>query len=107
MTQALFDLSYLERMLEHLGGTSPIPLLVGVFFVAQPPAGARLHNEVPGIVVPEPVLARLRDAGKDAPAWGARWRSELIAGSRSLAAGVYVIPPFRRPEAALELFEAT
>jgi hypothetical protein len=32
---------------------------------------------------------------------------ELIAGSRSLAAGVYVIPPFRRPEAALELFERT
>jgi hypothetical protein len=28
---------------------------------------------------------------------------ELIEGSRSLAAGVYVIPPFRRPEAALEL----
>jgi homocysteine S-methyltransferase len=107
MTQALFDLSYLERMLERLGGTSPIPLLVGVFFVRSHQLALRLHNEVPGIVVPEPVLARLRDAGKDAPAVGRALAQELIAGSRSLAAGVYVIPPFRRPEAALELFEST
>jgi methionine synthase / methylenetetrahydrofolate reductase(NADPH) len=107
MTQALFDLSYLERMLERLGGTSPIPLLVGVFFVRSHQLALRLHNEVPGIVVPEPVLARLRDAGKEAPAVGRALAKELIAGSRSLAAGVYVIPPFRRPEAALELFDAT
>ena len=105
MTQALFDLSYLERMLERLGGASPIPLLVGVFFVRSHQLALRLHNEVPGIVVPEPVQDRLRDAGKDAPAVGRELAKELIAGSRSLAAGVYVIPPFRRPEAALELFD--
>ncbi len=104
MTQALFDLSYLERMLERLGGRSPIPLLVGVFYVRSHQLALRLHNEVPGIVVPEPVQARLRLAGKDAPAVGRELAKELIAGSRSLAAGVYVIPPFRRPEAALELF---
>ena len=103
MTQALFDLSYLERMLERLGGASPIPLLVGVFYVRSHQLALRLHNEVPGIVVPEPVQARLRDAGRDAPAVGRELAKELIAGSRSLAAGVYVIPPFRRPEAALEL----
>ena len=104
MTQALFDLSYLERMLEQLGGASPIPLLVGVFYVRSHQLALRLHNEVPGIVVPEPVQGRLRDAGPEAPAVGRELAKELIAGSRSLAAGVYVIPPFRRPEAALELF---
>ena len=30
MTQALFDLSYLDRFLEALGGESPIPFLVGI-----------------------------------------------------------------------------
>jgi methionine synthase / methylenetetrahydrofolate reductase(NADPH) len=104
MTQALFDLSYLERMLKRLGGRSPIPLLVGVFYVRSHQLALRLHNEVPGIVVPEPVQTRLQLAGKDAPAVGRELAKELIAGSRSLAAGVYVIPPFRRPEAALELF---
>ncbi|HST19323.1 MAG TPA: bifunctional homocysteine S-methyltransferase/methylenetetrahydrofolate reductase [Gaiellaceae bacterium] len=103
MTQALFDLSYLEAMLQRLGGASPIPLLVGVFYVRSHQLALRLHNEVPGIVVPEPVQERLRTAGKDAPAVGRELAKELIDGSRSLAAGVYVIPPFRRPEAALEL----
>jgi len=103
MTQALFDLSYLESMLERLGGASPIPLLVGVLYVRSHQLALRLHNEVPGIVVPEPVQERLRAAGKEAPAVGRELAKELIEGSRSLAAGVYVIPPFRRPEAALEL----
>jgi len=31
MTQILFDLSYLERFLAHYGGTSPVPLLVGLW----------------------------------------------------------------------------
>ncbi len=105
MTQALFDLSFLERMLERLGGSSPIPLLVGVFYVRSHQLAQRLHNEVPGIVVPEPVQARLRDAGTDAPAVGRELARELIAGLAILAAGVYVIPPFRRPAAALELFD--
>ena len=37
MTQVLFDLSYLDRFEERLGG-SPIPLLVGIFSVPQLPA---------------------------------------------------------------------
>ena len=31
MTQVLFDLDYLDRFLQRLGGTSPIPLLVGLW----------------------------------------------------------------------------
>jgi hypothetical protein len=30
---------------------------------------------------------------------------ELIEASRERAAGVYVIPPFRQPHAALDLFD--
>jgi len=103
MTQALFDLSYLERMLERLGGRSPVPLLVGVFYVRSHQLAQRLHNEVPGIVVPEAVQARLRDAGTGAGAVGLALARDLVAGARDLAAGVYVIPPFRQPAAALEV----
>jgi homocysteine S-methyltransferase len=104
MTQVLFDLDYLDRFLERLGGTCPIPLLVGVFYVRSFQLAARLHNEVPGIVVPEHVQARLRDAGSDAGDTGLAIARELIEASRERAAGVYVIPPFRQPHAALDLF---
>jgi 5,10-methylenetetrahydrofolate reductase len=103
MTQALFDLGFLERMLERLGGRSPIPLLIGVFYVRSHQLAQRLHNEVPGIFVPEAVQSALRDAGTGAAAVGLELARELVAGARDLAAGVYVIPPFRQPAAALEV----
>jgi homocysteine S-methyltransferase len=106
MTQVLFDLSYLDRFLERLGGPSPIPLLVGIFYVRSYQLALRLHNEVPGIIVPEHVQQRLQDAGSDAGAVGLELARELLAECRERVEGVYVIPPFRQPLAALDLFRA-
>jgi homocysteine S-methyltransferase len=103
MTQALFDLSYLDRFLELLGGSCPIPLLVGVWPLRSHAMALRLHNEVPGIVVPDRVLEHLHLAGADAPAAGLHLARELVAEAREKAAGIYVIPPFKQPEAALDL----
>ncbi len=103
MTQALFDLSHLERFLARLGGRSPIPLLVGIWPLRSLGMALRLHNEVPGISVPAHVLDALRAAGANAPEAGFVLARELLAGARELAAGIYVIPPFKQPEAALEL----
>jgi homocysteine S-methyltransferase len=104
MTQVLFDLELLDRFVERLGGTCPIPLLVGIFYVRSYQLALRLHNEVPGIVVPEHVQARLRDAGPNAGDVGLELAKELLAASRERAAGVYLIPPFRQPLAALDVF---
>jgi methionine synthase I (cobalamin-dependent)/5,10-methylenetetrahydrofolate reductase len=102
MTQALFDIGYLDRMLDKLGG-SPIPLLVGVWPLTSAQLAFRLHNEVPGITIPDEVQRRLADAGADARRLGFELARELVDAARSRAAGVYVIPPFKEPEAALEL----
>jgi methionine synthase / methylenetetrahydrofolate reductase (NADH) len=102
MTQALFDLSYLDRFEERLGGW-PIPLLVGIFYVRSHQLAVRLHNEVPGIVVPEHVQRRLEAAGSNAAAEGLAIARELYEGAREKAGGVYLIPPFKQPEAALDV----
>jgi methionine synthase I (cobalamin-dependent)/5,10-methylenetetrahydrofolate reductase len=102
MTQALFDLSYLDRFEQLIGGW-PIPILVGIFIVRSYELAVRLHNEVPGIAVPEAVQARLGNAGPNAAAEALALARELYAEAREKAAGVYVIPPFKQPEAALEL----
>jgi homocysteine S-methyltransferase len=102
MTQALFDLSYLDRFEELIGGW-PVPLLLGIFYVRSYQLAVRLHNEVPGIVVPEDVQRRLEKAGANAGAEGLALARELYAEAREKVAGVYVIPPFKQPEAALDL----
>jgi methionine synthase / methylenetetrahydrofolate reductase (NADH) len=103
MTQALFDIAYLEAFLERMGDESPIPLLVGVWPVRSFQLAFRLHNEVPGITIPERVQKRLADAGPDAGKVGLELGRELMEAARERAAGIYVIPPFKEPEAALEL----
>jgi homocysteine S-methyltransferase len=103
MTQALFDLSALDRLLAALGGESPIPLLVGIWPLRSFQLAFRLHNEVPGIVVPDEIQRRLADAGPDAGAVGMEMARSLYTQAKARAAGVYVIPPFKEPEAALEL----
>ncbi len=102
MTQALFDLSYLDSFEELIGGW-PVPVLLGIFYVRTYQLAVRLHNEVPGIVVPEEVQRRLERAGANAGAEGLALARELYAQAREKVAGVYVIPPFKQPEAALDL----
>src|ERR671937_750636 len=102
MTQALFDLAYFDRFEELLGGW-PIPVLIGIFYVRSHQLAVRLHNEVPGILVPEPVQRRLEQAGSNAAAEGLALARELYAEARDKAAGVYLIPPFKQPEAALDV----
>ena len=106
MTQALFDVSYLDRFLEALEGESPIPILVGVWPLSSFQLAFRLHNEVPGITIPDDVQRALADAGADARKVGFALASKLISEVRDRAAGIYIIPPFKEPTAALELLGA-
>ncbi|MGH3052595.1 MAG: bifunctional homocysteine S-methyltransferase/methylenetetrahydrofolate reductase [Gaiellaceae bacterium] len=106
MTQALFDMAYLDRFLDELGGESPIPLLVGVWPLTSFQLAFRLHNEVPGITIPDEIQKRLADAGADAKQLGFELARALVDEARARAAGIYIIPPFKEPAAALELLES-
>jgi len=105
MTQIVFDLDYMDRFVERLGGEWPIPVLVGIFPVWSHQLALRLHNEVPGIVVPEHILEALRTAGPGAAEVGMELGRTLLAGSRERAQGAYVVAPFRRPLGILDLLD--
>ncbi|HZR96726.1 MAG TPA: bifunctional homocysteine S-methyltransferase/methylenetetrahydrofolate reductase [Gaiellaceae bacterium] len=97
MTQILFDLEPLEEFRARLGGRWPIPVLVGVWPIRTYELLIRMHNEAPGMVVPAHVQERYRNAGAAAREVGGQLGLELIDGARAIAAGVYVVAPFRRP----------
>jgi homocysteine S-methyltransferase len=106
MTQILFDLAPLEAFRERIGGAWPIPLLVGVWPIRTYELLIRVHNETPGMVVPEHVQERYRAAGSAAREVGGQLGLELLAGARELASGAYVVAPFRQPLNILDFLPA-
>ena len=103
MTQLLFDLELLDAFRQRIGGAWPIPVLVGVWPIRTYETLLRMHNEMPGLVVPEHVLERYRVAGPAARDVGLALGNELIEGARSVAQGVYVMAPFRAPMSVVDL----
>jgi methionine synthase / methylenetetrahydrofolate reductase(NADPH) len=105
MTQIVYDVDYLDRFVELIGGEWPIPILVGVFPATSYRLALRLHNEVPGIVVPDKLQKELEQAGNEAFELGLAHAREVVAQSRDRAAGVYLVAPFRQPARVLELID--
>jgi methionine synthase I (cobalamin-dependent)/5,10-methylenetetrahydrofolate reductase len=103
ITQIVFDLDRFDAFTERLGGSWPIPVLIEVFPLTSHRLALRLHNELPGIIVPDGVQNALQDAGSDAAAVGFDQARDIIAGARERAAGVCLVAPFRRPLRVLEL----
>lgn len=106
MTQPVYDAALLDAFLERLG-EPPIPFLVGILPLYSYRNAEFLHNEVPGMRIPEAVRERMRAAeGKEAArAEGVAIAREALAGVRGLPGvrGAYVMPPFGRYELALEV----
>jgi len=103
MTQPIFDPEHWHIFLKRLGGKSPIPVLVGVWPLNSYKQALRLNNEVPGIVIPEPLLLDLQAAGVHARDRGFALARRMLEWARTEVAGVYLIPPFKRYEEILEL----
>jgi len=103
ITQIVFDMDIFDTFTERLGGSWPIPVLIEIFPLTSYRLALRLHNEVPGIVVPDWMQEELRDAGANAAEIGFTRAGELIEASRGRGAGICLVAPFRQPLRVLEL----
>ncbi len=102
MSQPLYDLKTLERFFERTGPL-PIPFLLGVLPLQSSRHAEFMHNEVPGIVVPEQLRDRMRRAGENGIQEGLDQSRELLEETRDLVQGVYLMPSFGRYEMVAEL----
>jgi homocysteine S-methyltransferase len=106
MTQPVYDPKVLERFLddtEHL----EMPILVGLLPLASHRNAEFLHNEVPGMGVPDEIRERMREAGSgpEARQEGVAIAQETLMGIKDRVVGAYFMPPFGRYEAALEILD--
>lgn len=98
-------LNLLRKGYEDRYGSLDLPILVGVLPLVTGRHAEFLHNEVPGIQIPERVRDRMRKAGDSAEAEGLRLAAELVADIRRIASGLYLMPPFGRYDLAAEIVE--
>ena len=104
MTQPLFDPAHWHAFLKRIGGKSPIPVIAGLWPLTSHKQALRLAHEVPGIVIPEPTLKQMEDAGTNARDCGFALARTMLEWARTELAGAYLIPPFKRYEEILEMF---
>jgi homocysteine S-methyltransferase len=106
-TQPVYDVATMQRLLRATARFD-IPVLMGIMPLVSERNAEFLHNEVPGIVLPDAVRARMRGkAGAEGAAEGLRLAVELIAAAREAGlGGYYLMPPFGRVGLALKLIEA-
>lgn len=108
MTQPIFDPEHWHAFLQRLGGKSPVPIVVGLWPLTSYKQAMRLNNEVPGIVIPKPVLKEMEKAGDSARDRGFALARQMLDWARTARSeaicGAYLIPPFKRYEEILELF---
>jgi methionine synthase I (cobalamin-dependent)/5,10-methylenetetrahydrofolate reductase len=108
MTQPLYDLAQVEAMdreaRRRFGPRGfPVPLLLGILPLQSTRHAEFLHNEVPGITIPDAARKAMAAAGERGAEVGLEMSLELLGQVDSLVAGTYVMPSFGRYEQAAEL----
>ncbi len=103
MTQPLYSVAQVEAMLgesrRRFGPRGfPVPVLLGVLPLVSARHAEFLHNEVPGIVIPDEARAAMHAAGERGSEVGIEMADALLAAVEDEVAGTYVMPSFGRYE---------
>jgi len=103
MTQPVYELECWKRFVDRLRGITDVPILIGILPLQSFRHAEFLHNEVPGIQVPDWIRGRMHEAGNEGQRVGVELARELLAQCRAMAQGVYLMPSFGRYENCLEV----
>ncbi len=106
VTQPVFDVEQIKSFLEAVRGHR-IPVIAGIWPLASLRNAEFMRNEVPGVVVPDHVMERMRKAdaeGKGKEEGGLIAR-ETLEELRPLIQGVQVSAPFGKVQGALDVLK--
>ncbi|RCK75950.1 MAG: 5,10-methylenetetrahydrofolate reductase [Ignavibacteriae bacterium] len=104
-TQPIYELKTLEDCLNKIQHLHT-PVMVGVLPLRNYRHADFLHNEVPGIRIPEKVRDILKNSEKDAFKIGIQISKEFIKNAKDMVQGIYMMPPFGKYEVIEELLSA-
>ena len=88
-------------------GTFNKPILAGILPLVSAKHANFLHNEVPGVFIPEEARRKIENAGDNerGVTIGVELAVELIEQIKGWASGVYIMPQFHRYDMVAEIIE--
>jgi homocysteine S-methyltransferase len=106
VTRPVFDLATFERLFARIE-SARIPIIVGLWPFESVLNAEFMANEVPGVSVPDAVLARMRrvDGAEAALAEGIAIARELGCRLKGAVQGVHVAAPSGRIDTALDVIQ--
>jgi homocysteine S-methyltransferase len=104
-TQPIYELRTLEQFLKRIDHLK-IPVMVGVLPLRGYKHAEFLHNEIPGMVIPDRIREQLRLAGDRAAAAGIENAKGFLREAKDMVAGAYMMPPFKKYDIVPEILEA-
>lgn len=105
-TQPLFEMPIVERTAELLQKLNT-PWFVGVLPLRSARHAEFMHNEVPGIRIPEPILRQMTEAPEDSALQvGLEIAQAFVRQAAPYAQGIYLMPPAGNAQIALRVIEA-
>ena len=81
------------------------PILVGILPLVGVKHANFLHNEVPGISIPDETRKRIEAAGDEGVKAGVEIAVELVEQAKAWAGGVYIMPQFHKYDMVAEIVE--
>ncbi len=83
------------------------PILAGILPLVSPKHVNFLHNEVPGVFIPDDARKRIEEAGdaERGAKVGVELAVELIQQIKGWASGIYIMPQFHRYDMVAEIIE--
>jgi methionine synthase / methylenetetrahydrofolate reductase (NADH) len=106
MTQPVYDPQTVAKFLNSVRHLQ-VPVMIGILPLYSHRNAEFLHNEVPGMRIPDDIRERMRNAGSGeaAQAEGVAIAQESLVAARELAQGAYIMPPFNKVELAVRVIE--
>ena len=104
-TQPIYELRTLEQFLKRIESWK-IPVMVGVLPLRSYKHAEFLHNEIPGMTIPASIREKLRSAGEKASAAGVESAIEFLREAKSMVAGAYLMPPFKKYDVVPQIMDA-
>jgi homocysteine S-methyltransferase len=107
ITQPVFDVAALFRFLNYIEQKNlKIPIIAGVWPLVSYRNAMFLHNEVPGVQIPEHIMKRMEQTKtkEEALDVGIQIAREMIKEIQSSVAGIQVSAPFGKIELACKVF---